>query len=186
MKPALSDARSCPASILSCVELSTARRGFLIGLLVAGGIDAVCAGINIHPFAAQKTDKGLATVPRKLRGVAARRRNRGADRDAACKGFLRHLERRADAEHNMCWRSGKDPSTKPNRLNGRLAADATTRRRENMPGELLEVHRFRMFELHVDQIAGRPTNPRSSGRSSFSGDSVVDVDAPVAPVVRWS
>src|SRR4051812_21004530 len=56
------------------------------------------ARVNIHSFAAQKTDQRLAAIAGKFRGEAARRGNGGNDRNTRGEGFLHHFKRRAATE----------------------------------------------------------------------------------------
>src|ERR1700722_16962255 len=94
---------------------------------------------------------------------------------SALEGFLRRREYCRQPKQDLridCKIVINRGKLLPNRLNGRLAANAATRRGENMAGQLLEIHRFRMFELHVDHIAGRPAKCRLRWRSFFTGASV--------------
>lgn len=75
--------------------------------------DAISAGVNIHPLAAQKTDQGLAAIPRKLCGA----RLLGAEIAAtmgtpAASAFCIISNEVRPLNSKMCWRSGKESFNK--------------------------------------------------------------------------
>src|SRR6266404_6854742 len=97
----------------------------------------------------------------------------GMQAASAFEGFLRGGKRSGQFEQDL-WLNLEIVLNRwkllPNSLNRRFAADAATRRGENMASQLLQVQGFRLSQPHVDHIPLRPAHLWPGPRNSFTRD----------------